>query len=133
MALPMRLIRHLTPQGPAYAALQPDGSAREVVGDLYGDLKLGSRTVTPGKLLAPVEPTNLLCIGLNYKKHAAESNLPEYRDGALLYEKHVRTTMIDLTTNQFYDFAGIVPAWGDREPLYLFTSNNVLRNKADRA
>lgn len=44
----------------------------------------------------------------------------------------IEATMIDLTTNQFYDFAGIVPAWGDREPLYLFTSNNVLRNKADR-
>ena len=45
----------------------------------------------------------------------------------------IESTMIELTTNQSYDFAGVVPAWGDREPLYLFTSNNVLRNKSDRA
>jgi len=32
--------------------------------------------VKPGKLLAPIVPTNLPCIGLNYKKHAAESNSP---------------------------------------------------------
>src|SRR4051812_47416832 len=33
---PMRIIRHLTPSGPAYAALQSDGSAREISGDIYG-------------------------------------------------------------------------------------------------
>lgn len=70
----MRIIRHLSPRGPAYAALQPDGSAREITGDLYGDFRVTDRPVQPGKLLAPVVPTNLLCIGLNYKKHAAESN-----------------------------------------------------------
>lgn len=45
----------------------------------------------------------------------------------------IEATMIELTTNQSYDFSGVVPAWGDREPLYIFSSNNVLRNKADRA
>ena len=70
----MKLIRHLSPSGPAYAALQPDGSAREIAGDLYGQFHLTDRAIAPGKLLAPVVPTNLLCIGLNYKKHAAESN-----------------------------------------------------------
>ena len=72
----MRLIRHLTPTGPAYAALQPDGSAREITGDIFGDFRVTDRVVTPGKTLAPIVPTNILCIGLNYKKHAAESNLP---------------------------------------------------------
>jgi 2-keto-4-pentenoate hydratase/2-oxohepta-3-ene-1,7-dioic acid hydratase in catechol pathway len=76
----MKIIRHLTPAGPAYAALQPDGSAREISGDIFGDFKVTDRVVTPGKILAPVVPTNLPCIGLNYKKHAAESNspLPKY-------------------------------------------------------
>jgi 2-keto-4-pentenoate hydratase/2-oxohepta-3-ene-1,7-dioic acid hydratase in catechol pathway len=32
--------------------------------------------VALGKRLAPLQPTNILCIGLNYKKHAAESNSP---------------------------------------------------------
>jgi len=72
----MKIIRHLTPAGPAYAALQSDGSAREISGDVYGAFTVSDRAVQPGKLLAPVAPTNILCIGLNYKRHAAESNNP---------------------------------------------------------
>ena len=72
----MRILRHLTPSGPAYAAVQSDGSAREISGDIYGDFRVTDRVVQPGKTLAPVVATNILCIGLNYKKHAAESNSP---------------------------------------------------------
>jgi 2-keto-4-pentenoate hydratase/2-oxohepta-3-ene-1,7-dioic acid hydratase in catechol pathway len=72
----MKLIRHLSPTGPAYAALQADGSARAIAGDIFGDYRVTDQGVQPGKLLAPVPPTNILCIGLNYKKHAAESNSP---------------------------------------------------------
>lgn len=70
----MRIIRHLSSSGPAYAALQPDGSAREITGDLFGEFRVTDRVVQPGKLLTPVAPTNILCIGLNYKRHAAESH-----------------------------------------------------------
>ena len=70
----MKILRHLTSAGSAYAALQPDGSAREIAGDIFGDHRVTDRVVKPGKNLAPVVPTNILCIGLNYKKHAAESN-----------------------------------------------------------
>ncbi len=72
----MKLIRHLTPTGPAWAALQADGSARVIAGDLFGDYRLTDQVIPTGKLLAPLHPANLLCIGLNYKKHAAESNSP---------------------------------------------------------
>jgi 2-keto-4-pentenoate hydratase/2-oxohepta-3-ene-1,7-dioic acid hydratase in catechol pathway len=72
----MKLLRHLTPDGVAYAALQPDGSARAITGDIFGEFKVTDQTVALGKRLAPLQPTNLLCIGLNYKKHAAESNSP---------------------------------------------------------
>ena len=72
----MRILRHLTPNGPAYAALQSDGSAREIAGDIYGDFHVTDRVVKPGKALAPVDAVYLPCIGLNYKKHAAESNSP---------------------------------------------------------
>jgi 2-keto-4-pentenoate hydratase/2-oxohepta-3-ene-1,7-dioic acid hydratase in catechol pathway len=68
----MRIIRHLTPSGPAWAALQPDGSAREIAGDILGAYQATDRKVTPGRLLAPLAPTNILCIGLNYIKHAEE-------------------------------------------------------------
>jgi 2-keto-4-pentenoate hydratase/2-oxohepta-3-ene-1,7-dioic acid hydratase in catechol pathway len=68
----MKIIRHLTPSGPAYAALQPDGSAVEITGDLYGAFKADGNAVNPGKVLAPVVPPNILAIGLNYRKHAEE-------------------------------------------------------------
>ncbi|HUL52697.1 MAG TPA: fumarylacetoacetate hydrolase family protein [Opitutaceae bacterium] len=68
----MKIIRHLTPTGPAYAALQSDGTAREIAGDILGDFRVTDRVGRPGKLLAPVVPANLLAIGLNYRKHAEE-------------------------------------------------------------
>lgn len=72
----MKLIRHSTPNGPAYAALQPDGSAREISGDIFADYRVTDRVVKPGKLLAPVAATCIPAIGLNYAKHAAEGGTP---------------------------------------------------------
>ncbi len=71
----MKIIRHLAPQ-PAYAALQPDGTAREVTGDLFTGFTVTDKTVKVGKLLAPLDPVNVLAIGLNYKKHAEEAGSP---------------------------------------------------------
>jgi 2-keto-4-pentenoate hydratase/2-oxohepta-3-ene-1,7-dioic acid hydratase in catechol pathway len=72
----MKLIRHLTPSGPAYAALQPDGSARAIEGDIFGHFHDAGRAVAPGRCLAPVAPAAIVCIGLNYAKHAAEGGKP---------------------------------------------------------
>jgi 2-keto-4-pentenoate hydratase/2-oxohepta-3-ene-1,7-dioic acid hydratase in catechol pathway len=68
----MKIIRHLTPAGPAYAALQPDGSALVIEGDIFSAPRLTETVVTPGKRLAPVAATNILGIGLNYRRHAEE-------------------------------------------------------------
>ncbi|HEY5079673.1 MAG TPA: fumarylacetoacetate hydrolase family protein [Opitutaceae bacterium] len=68
----MKIIRYMGPSGPAYAALQPDGSAREISGDLFGSFHATDKSVKPGKILAPVSPVNILAIGLNYRKHAEE-------------------------------------------------------------
>lgn len=43
--------------------------------DPYGDLTLTAEKVKVAKLLATVQPTAILCIGLNYAKHAAESGM----------------------------------------------------------
>jgi len=68
----LKIIRHLGPSGTAYAALQPDGSAREIAGDLFGSFQATDRVVKPGKILAPLAPSNILGIGLNYRRHAEE-------------------------------------------------------------
>ena len=59
---------------------EEDGRARILAGDLLGDLEPTGESVTVGKLLAPLVPTNILCIGLNYREHAVESGakIPEY-------------------------------------------------------
>ena len=68
----MKIIRHLTSAGPAYAALQPDGCAREISGAMFGPFVATDRSVKPGRILAPIVPVNILAIGLNYRKHAEE-------------------------------------------------------------
>lgn len=73
----MKIIRYSTPDGEiSYGALQPDGGVLKIEGDLFGAYSV---TTSPGrvaKLLAPIVPTGILCIGLNYRQHAAETNAP---------------------------------------------------------
>ncbi|KAJ0406595.1 hypothetical protein ATCC90586_003106 [Pythium insidiosum] len=45
--------------------------------DPLGSLAFTGQEATIKKLLAPVVPSQILCIGLNYRKHAAETNMPE--------------------------------------------------------
>ena len=61
-------------------ALQPDGAALRLEGDIFGKFVPTRRKLAVAKLLCPVVPTAILCIGLNYRRHAAETKapLPEY-------------------------------------------------------
>lgn len=73
----MKIIRHQTSTGSVqHAALQPDGTAHRIEGDLFGSFRPTEEVVVPGKLLAPFQPSAIFCIGLNYRQHAAESNAP---------------------------------------------------------
>ncbi|HVM62273.1 MAG TPA: fumarylacetoacetate hydrolase family protein [Verrucomicrobiae bacterium] len=71
----MKIIRYQDSRGAIHhAAQQPDGSARRIQGDLYCDYHVTSEPAEVKKLLAPVAPVAFLCIGLNYRQHAAETN-----------------------------------------------------------
>ena len=48
----------------------------EISGDIFGEYSVTDKTAQVAKLLAPIVPTNLLCIGLNYRQHAVETKLP---------------------------------------------------------
>lgn len=73
----MKIIRFLDAnQQEKYAALQPDGSALEIRGDLFGSYTVTETKAHVAKLLAPVAPPTILCIGLNYRRHAVETKLP---------------------------------------------------------
>lgn len=70
----MKLIRYSDSQGNiAHAAQQADGSANVIEGDIYGDFCVTERKAEVVKLLAPVQPFAIVCIGLNYKFHAEET------------------------------------------------------------
>ena len=73
----MRIIRYQDPQGAVrYAAQQPDGSTRQIVGDIFGAYEVTQEPARVEKLLAPVAPVAFFCIGLNYRRHAEEGNAP---------------------------------------------------------
>ena len=50
------------------------GQIREIAGAPWGEWSRGSRTwpLADVRLLAPVEPTKIVCVGRNYAAHAAE-------------------------------------------------------------
>lgn len=76
----MKIIRYSDSSGhTGYAAQQSDGSARVIEGDIFGTYKVTEQAADVAKVLAPVQPTAILCIGLNYKFHAEESGaaIPE--------------------------------------------------------
>jgi 2-keto-4-pentenoate hydratase/2-oxohepta-3-ene-1,7-dioic acid hydratase in catechol pathway len=77
----MKLIRYQNSDGHIrHASLQADGTALEIEGDIFGRYQVTTRQASVKKLLAPIAPTNFLCIGLNYRRHAAEGNakIPEF-------------------------------------------------------
>jgi 2-keto-4-pentenoate hydratase/2-oxohepta-3-ene-1,7-dioic acid hydratase in catechol pathway len=70
----MKIIRYQDTAGIiGYASQQPDGSALVIEGDIFGSHSVTTRSAEVKKLLAPVQPVIILCIGLNYRHHAAES------------------------------------------------------------
>lgn len=63
-----------------HAAQQADGTALKLSGDIFGSPKVTTEPVEAVKLLAPVLPSSIICIGLNYRKHAEETGakFPEF-------------------------------------------------------
>ena len=73
----MRIIRHKDEAGQiCYSAQQNDGVALRIIGDIFGTYEVTTTASKVNKLLAPVEPAAIWCIGLNYRHHAEESGLP---------------------------------------------------------
>jgi 2-keto-4-pentenoate hydratase/2-oxohepta-3-ene-1,7-dioic acid hydratase in catechol pathway len=77
----MKIIRYQDTSGTVgYATQQADGSALKLTGDIYHSPQVTAEKADVAKLLAPVQPSSIICIGLNYRKHAEETGakFPEY-------------------------------------------------------
>lgn len=77
-----RLVRFIDENGSIRCGQRVGGDISDAVNlvendDPLGSLKLTGQISTIKKLLAPVVPTQILGIGLNYRKHALETNMPE--------------------------------------------------------
>ena len=76
----MKIIRYRDHQGKVHHGSEnPDGSVHRVDGDVLGAFSVTRDAADVAKILAPVVPTQIFCIGLNYRKHAEEqgAKLPE--------------------------------------------------------
>ena len=84
----MRIIRFEDEEGRVHYGLDqdavrdgaPGGRVQLLKGDLYTGLETTGETAGLLRLLAPVVPANIFCIGLNYVDHIAEfdKSVPEY-------------------------------------------------------
>jgi 2-keto-4-pentenoate hydratase/2-oxohepta-3-ene-1,7-dioic acid hydratase in catechol pathway len=69
----MRIIRFLSGGQTHLGQTTDDKTALRIDGDLLGAFRVTDHRLAVEKLLAPLVPTDILCIGLNYREHAAES------------------------------------------------------------
>ena len=76
----MRIIRFVS-GGQIHWGQTTDGdkTALRIDGDLFGSFRVTDQRLRVEKLLAPIVPSDILCIGLNYREHAKESGgqIPE--------------------------------------------------------
>lgn len=76
----MKIVRYLDKNGQTHFGRQrEDNSVERLEGDIYNNPAPTGETAEVAKLLAPIIPVAILCIGLNYRRHAAESGakIPE--------------------------------------------------------
>jgi 2-keto-4-pentenoate hydratase/2-oxohepta-3-ene-1,7-dioic acid hydratase in catechol pathway len=76
----MKIVRYLSAGRIPYGCLHPDGTTTRLDGDPFGDRRDSGMSAQVDKLLAPIVPADILCIGLNYRRHAEEGKqaIPEW-------------------------------------------------------
>jgi 2-keto-4-pentenoate hydratase/2-oxohepta-3-ene-1,7-dioic acid hydratase in catechol pathway len=107
----MKIIRYQDSSGAlGFAALQPKGGALKISGDIFGEFTVTESKADLKKILAPLVPTTLFCIGLNYRRHAEEAGavIPSFPvlflkspgavqdpDCPILLPTHLKSTEVD--------------------------------------
>lgn len=87
----MQIVRGQTSDGSVvHAELQPDGTTLRIDGDITAAYTVSDTKVELVRRLAPLAPTDILGIGLNYRYHAEEAGMaiPEY---PILFHKGVNS------------------------------------------
>jgi 2-keto-4-pentenoate hydratase/2-oxohepta-3-ene-1,7-dioic acid hydratase in catechol pathway len=66
--------------------LHENGGVTALAGELFCPLHDTGERLSVDKLLAPLEPRDILCIGLNYRQHAAETGAEPPRNPVLFFK-----------------------------------------------
>ena len=77
----MKIVRYLNDQDESqFGSLQDDGSINRIEGCIFSNYKETNETDSAKKILTPIKPSAILCIGLNYRKHAEEggAEIPQH-------------------------------------------------------
>lgn len=73
----MKIIRFEDSQSNVHHGVEhADGRVTRLEGDLFGSFSDSGEAAEVSRLLAPVQPIDIICIGLNYRRHAAEGQNP---------------------------------------------------------
>jgi 2-keto-4-pentenoate hydratase/2-oxohepta-3-ene-1,7-dioic acid hydratase in catechol pathway len=106
----MQIIRYSDQAGRIGYAARRGAGHLAIEGDVFGEHRLTDRPAAIAKLLAPIAPVQILCIGLNYRRHAEESNakVPEqpvlfvkgvnslaHPDDPIVLPRHLRSDEVD--------------------------------------
>jgi 2-keto-4-pentenoate hydratase/2-oxohepta-3-ene-1,7-dioic acid hydratase in catechol pathway len=88
----MKIIRYEDRHGLIRFGVEQAGRMMEAEGDPFGGLTPTARPVEITRLLVPVAPVAILCIGLNYRRHALETGaaIPSY---PVLFTKGINTVL----------------------------------------
>ena len=74
----MKIIRYADPSNRLRLAAETAPGLYHVIrGDIFGRCAMTDEVAVIARLLAPLEPAQILGIGLNYRQHAAESGMKE--------------------------------------------------------
>ncbi len=74
----MKIVRFLTEEGNiCLGSIKTDRPEEAWIlrGDLFSKLEMTGQTARVGRLLSPIDPPNILAVGLNYSRHAEETKI----------------------------------------------------------
>ncbi|HEX8551929.1 MAG TPA: fumarylacetoacetate hydrolase family protein [Abditibacteriaceae bacterium] len=106
----MKIIRYADNHARIGWAAQNETGYFTIDGDLLGDWQISPRIADVQRILAPIEPRSIFCIGLNYRRHAEETGakIPEFPvvfmkganalqnpDNAIEIPSHLASTRVD--------------------------------------
>ncbi len=81
----MRIVRFASPQGMSFGVLDGDGQVAQIEGHPFGRISFTGQRFPRAdvRLLSPILPSKVVCVGKNYAAHIAEMNAADMNAAAV--------------------------------------------------